>query len=151
MEEGWECTKTSPSVCTHRGSAAPAKPHDSPDAPSGGGGGAPPPPHKKGHSGWGAALLVLAVTAAVVGGMYVGRERIYDHFPQASNHCSRWVVGQSGRGQAAACMSEHAPLAFRGCVLMTAHTCLPLQVESVVDAVASRLPGHHHRYTFAGG
>jgi hypothetical protein len=148
VEEGWECTNTSPSVCTRRGSAAPAKPHDSPDAPSGGGGPPPPAPapHKKGHSGWGVAILVLAVTGAVLGGLYVSRDRIYDHFPRASQPAD-------ARPPAMHAWRHRPARRLPACMLMTACTCLllPLQVESVVDAVASRLPGHRHRYTFAGG
>jgi len=96
VEPGWSCTPTSPSVCTQGGAqphSIPSDPHLGPDAPppSGGGGGtssgggsSPPPARKHHRSGWAIAAIVLAAVGAACAVAYAGRERIYDHFPEAS-------------------------------------------------------------------
>lgn len=108
VEPGWQCTKTSPSVCTQGGGGGqPADPHSQPDAPGGGDvppapPGPPPPPasgskHSSGH-GWATTIVVLAVVAAVVAALVASRERIYDHFPEVSR-AARDGAGGGGVGR----------------------------------------------------
>lgn len=90
VEEGWECTKASPSVCWRTGDKPHVDPRSRggdpsfhPDAAGGGGssdgqgGGA-----HGGHHGLAIALIALTVVGAVAAALFLLRDRIYDHLPQ---------------------------------------------------------------------
>lgn len=93
IEKGWECTKTSPSVCWKSGENPPVGPPgggggDSPSGKSdagGGGGGAPgPAPPRHGHPALRAVFATLAAVVgvgAIVAALVTQREVIYDRFP----------------------------------------------------------------------
>ncbi|KAL4421057.1 hypothetical protein ABPG77_001352 [Micractinium sp. CCAP 211/92] len=89
VESGWHCTRTSPSICAHSGERlpdVPAEPQGGPDTPAPGGGGAGPTGGDNGGrrsgKGWLIAGLVLAGVTMACMAAFMGREQIYDRFPQ---------------------------------------------------------------------
>jgi hypothetical protein len=179
VEEGWSCTRTSPSQCSRGGTGSgkhPADPSVHPDTPGSGGGDLPPSPpppsgssshsssHSGSHQGWAVTLIVLVVVGLALTALVACRELIFDNFPQVGTRVSEEVRVSSNEATVHATIKAVLQSVSR--TFLSAYACmcssrlapqLPrpalvpvLQVERAVHSLLTRL-GTSSRRTNASG